>query len=259
MKIGVFGQSSIGQRHARLIRDAGHDVVTCDPVRPADETDPAAVWPKIDAVVIATPPLTHLALAQEAARRRLPMLIEKPLGVPEEIETWRQVDGRRLLLGYQWRYAPELARVCAEPATIITAEYYGAFGARDAAWLRDPAAGGGVLLEYSHALDYALWAGGDGSPEDVLALIAPNETMAMVRLWNRATVFLASEGPPRATLTADGREWARLQTDLPACYAAQTAHFLAVCEGRAPRVGLAHGLRVLEIVDKARRSHGEWV
>lgn len=254
MRIGVFGQSSIGQRHAKLIREAGHEVVTCDPVRPAMTIYAADVWDQVDAVVIATPPLTHLALAQEASRRGLPMLIEKPLGMPEQIEDWRKVDGQRLLVGYQWRYAPELQRVCAEPAKQIIAEYYGAFGAREAKWLRDPTAGGGVLLEYSHALDYALWAGGDITPNNVLALVAPEENFVAIR-WAGTEVFLASEGPPRATLTADGREWSRLKTDLSACYAEQMLHFLEVWRGEMmPQCGLAHGLRVLEIVDKVRQS-----
>lgn len=263
MKIAVFGQSSIGQRHARLLREVGQDVLTCDPVQPADVESPSAMWKRgVGAVVIATPPATHLALMRAANARGLPMLVEKPLALVEQREEIRATAWVvPVLVGYQWRYAPELQMLLKQRSEWATVWYTGPVDGR-AAWVRRPRQGGGVLMEYSHALDLLLAVHGDRLPQQVFAMLGRRESSASM-CWidetAMATAYMTFDFPIHGSLTANGATWRRQDSDLDACYEAEIAHFLRCCRGDAKADGLAQGLRVLDVVAAARRSHGQWV
>ena len=263
MKVAVFGQSSIGQRHARLLRDAGQDVLTCDPIQPADVDSPSGVWKRgVEAVVIATPPATHLALMREANARRLPMLVEKPLALVQQREEIRATAwSAPVLVGYQWRYAPELQALLKQPSEWATVWYTGPVNGR-AAWVRRPRQGGGVLMEYSHALDLLLAVHGDRLPQQVFAMLGRRESSASISWANEeavATAYMTFDFPIHGSLTANGATWTRQDSDLDACYRAQTARFLACCRGEAKADGIAQGVRVLDVITAARRSRGRWV
>ncbi len=53
---------------------------------------------RLDAILVASPPSTHLAIWNEAARRRLPVFMEKPFIVPGELERVETSPASRSLL-----------------------------------------------------------------------------------------------------------------------------------------------------------------
>jgi predicted dehydrogenase len=169
----VVGQGSIGERHARLLGDLGLDVAV---VSRHGGTGRTASFPDLgealaevapDYVVIANetaahrPTLAALAAAEFAGR----VLIEKPL-----FDRLAAVPTHRFaacFVGYNLRLHPvlqELARVLAEERAISAHLYVGQYlpdwrPARDyrqtASASRE--AGGGVLRDLSHELDYLTW------------------------------------------------------------------------------------------------------
>jgi predicted dehydrogenase len=92
MKTLVVGCGSIGQRRARILHDLGCEVVTYDTVykRMFDLSLElkGSIVPEYsigveccDAIVICTPPETHLRFAQQAAAVGKPVFVEKPIAL----------------------------------------------------------------------------------------------------------------------------------------------------------------------------------
>ena len=82
MKIGVVGYGSIGQRHANNLRGMGHDVRVYDPVlsKSGDFRFERQLYDSdVEAVVIATPTLSHEGPLRAGIERGKHVLIEKPI------------------------------------------------------------------------------------------------------------------------------------------------------------------------------------
>jgi predicted dehydrogenase len=90
IKIAVIGYGVMGKNHCRVINKHPDAVLVavCDTLRPVifDYDCPFFNTPtqlleelEIDVVIIATPPHTHLELAQIFIQSKIPLLIEKPL------------------------------------------------------------------------------------------------------------------------------------------------------------------------------------
>lgn len=169
----VVGLGSIGERHARLLGDLGLDVAV---VSRHGGTGRMAAFPELDKalaksapdyVVIANetaahrPTLAALAAAEFAGR----VLVEKPL-----FDRLAAVPAHRFaacFVGYNLRFHPvlqELAQVLAEERAISAHLYVGQYlpDWRPARDYRETAsasreAGGGVLRDLSHELDYLIW------------------------------------------------------------------------------------------------------
>lgn len=87
MNVLVAGHGSIGSRRAGILRDMGHDVTTVDPdpASGADRSDLPPDMGGLDAVLVCTPPETHLAVAREALEHDIRGLyVEKPLALTDE-------------------------------------------------------------------------------------------------------------------------------------------------------------------------------
>ncbi|MEA2575256.1 MAG: hypothetical protein QOH93_2554 [Chloroflexia bacterium] len=122
----------------------------------------------LDAVLIATPPMTHSGIAIEALGAGLHVLVEKPMSLSVE-EARSLIDaatasGRLLLVGFNRRFHPtyvqlraQLQRPNAEQVRSLTSNFIfdaGAWGAH----LGDEAAGGGVLDDVvCHQADLLCW------------------------------------------------------------------------------------------------------
>ncbi len=190
MRLLVVGTGSIGTRHCRNLVALGQDVTAWDAdparlagvaalsgVRAAASLE-AGLGTRPDAVIVCTPPATHLALARRAVDAGAHVFVEKPVApvsdeVPELIDLARR-RGRLLLVGFNLRFLPSLAVV----KTLLDQGRIGRvhavraeFGFHLPGWrpgrdYRDNYAvsremGGGILLDAIHELDYLGWMLGD--------------------------------------------------------------------------------------------------
>jgi predicted dehydrogenase len=165
----VVGLGSIGQRHARVLQELGCHVST---VSRRGSGDYAAIAGAVagarpDYAVIATETASHAASLQELADAgfRGSVLVEKPIFA--RVEPYADHPFARLSVGYNLRFHPVMTaladRVRGRQAIAVSA--YVGQDIRDwrpgrdhrttASATRD--AGGGVLRDLSHELDYLLW------------------------------------------------------------------------------------------------------
>ncbi|WP_144112292.1 Gfo/Idh/MocA family protein [Paraburkholderia sp. BCC1886] len=132
--------------------------------------------PGVDAILVLTPPNTHLEIVQRAARARKHVLLEKPLDISVSraqriVEICRD-EGVHLGVVFQNRFRPAVQRLVAlvEEGVLGPLAYAGL----DLRWWRpqsyydEPGRGtyardgGGVLMTQAiHALDLLIWLAGD--------------------------------------------------------------------------------------------------
>lgn len=187
MKILIVGCGSIGQRHAKNLRELGeYDLLLTDPkeerakavAHELSGTSFAVIEDaydeKPDVALICAPTSMHLPLAWEALQRNCHIFIEKPLsdsmqGVTEFIEA-AELRRRVLFAGYNFRFDTVLNQaerwVSEGRIEYVTSarfhfgsylpwrhpgeDYRWGYGARREL-------GGGVILDAVHELDLALW------------------------------------------------------------------------------------------------------
>ena len=216
MRFLVVGTGSIGARHCQNLVALGHEVSAwdADPGRLAGAAALAGVaaTPGLDAglaaapaaVLVCTPPASHLALARRALEAGANVFVEKPIAaaaddVPELLDLARR-RGRWISVGYNLRFLPSLRRVKALLDARRIGRVYAAraeFGFHLPAWrpgrdYRDnyavsQALGGGILLDAIHELDYLGWMLGDaaevfGATAHVSDLAGDTEDLAEVTL-----------------------------------------------------------------------------
>ena len=180
LRIGLAGLGSMGRNHLRVIagRDDARLVAIADPVpdalvptaaqsgaRPFDDPLAMIEETELDALVIASPTTTHLALALAAIRRGVPILVEKPLaGTVDEalrIVEAAQDRGVPVQVGHVERFNPavlELGRLLAggwlSSVYAIASRRAGPFPAR----IRDV----GVTVDLAtHDVDILSWIAGE--------------------------------------------------------------------------------------------------
>lgn len=317
-RVLVVGCGSIGLRHLANLRAlGGTETLACDLVperaeRAAAKTG-ARIVPSLEAglearpaaVVVCTPPDRHLAPARAALEAGADVLIEKPIadrldGLDGLLAAARQ-PGRVVMVGYNLRFHPGLQRVkeLIEAGAVGRAlAIYAEFGQYLPDWRRgqdyragyfgSAAAGGGIILDVSHEIDYVRWLGGEvrgvsamaehvsdleGETED-LALIAlrlAGGSLAHVALdclrrdYTRSCKVVGTEGTltwefhggVRLYAAKDG-QWQALEEgshDANETYRREVAHFLACVRREAqPPVDGAEGVRVLQIALAAKES-----
>ncbi|WP_396331084.1 Gfo/Idh/MocA family protein [Burkholderia anthina] len=177
--VGVVGRS-----RERLERFAGTHGL------PVGESFAAVLKdPRIDAVLLLTPPHTHLELVEQAVGQGKHVLLEKPLDISilrakQVVEACRGA-GVQLGVAFQNRFRPAVQRL----ATLVKSDALGrlAYAGVDMRWWRpqsyydEPGRGtyardgGGVLMTQAiHALDILIWLAGD-----VSSVTAATTTTAM--------------------------------------------------------------------------------
>lgn len=165
----VIGLGSIGTRHARVLRELGLDVTTVSRREGGDHASIAKAVSEArpDYVVIATETARHSDNLRELAQAgfRGSVLVEKPLFArpePTPVHSFAHVG-----VGYNLRFHPVMAalanRIGGREAITVSAyvgqDIRGWRPGRDhrATGSATAAAGGGVLRDLSHELDYLLW------------------------------------------------------------------------------------------------------
>ena len=187
-RILICGLGSIGRKHARILHQnfpdielsalrSGHGVECPESSLMTDlfvDLDEAIGW-QPDGAIVSSPAPFHQQYALCLARQKIPLLIEKPLGVGSESQTgWDELlqhsQSIPVVVGYILRYGPcpeYIQTMLAKQALgkVIEADFY------CGSWLPDwrpgsdyrssvsskKAMGGGALLELSHEIDLAFW------------------------------------------------------------------------------------------------------
>lgn len=192
MRILVVGCGSIGARHIRNLRGLHvGEISACDTDKKRLQTvkDECslgkaytdlkdALADEFDAVLVCTPPSTHIPIARECLKRGAHLFIEKPLsntleGVDSLIRE-ASAKKRVLAVGYNFRFDPGLKTIKdsiakKELGTVLAARaQFGQFLPDWRPWqdytqsytAREDL-GGGIILDGSHELDYLRWLIGD--------------------------------------------------------------------------------------------------
>jgi len=189
----VVGTGSIGTRHARNLLAMGHEVSGWDTeagrLEEARRAAPglraaagleSGLAARPDAVLVCTPPATHVALAKQAVEAGSHLFVEKPVAhcsdeVPALLDGAKRA-GRLVLVGFNLRFLPSLCRVKALLDAGRIGRVHAAhafFGFHLPAWRPgrsyadnyavSVAQGGGVLLDVIHELDYLGWLFGEAA------------------------------------------------------------------------------------------------
>lgn len=119
--VGLVGCGIWGRLVLRDLLELGAAVVVADTdgtARAAAEAVGAAIvadaidLPDVDAVVVATPAITHAAVADALLPRGVPMLVEKPFTTAvADAERLVERGGGRIFVGHTWRYHPGVERL----------------------------------------------------------------------------------------------------------------------------------------------------
>lgn len=187
----VVGYGSIGRRHVQNLRTLGvSDILVCEPDperrRRAEREGGVGTFPGLEAaldreptaVVVCTPPASHLPVATEAAARGCALFIEKPLthrwdGVGEFLEAVAE-RGLSTMVGCNLRFRVGLRALkdavrSGAVGRVVSAR--AEFGQYLPDWhpgedyrvghtaVQD--LGGGILLDGVHELDYLRWLLGE--------------------------------------------------------------------------------------------------
>jgi predicted dehydrogenase len=319
----IVGVGSIGKRHLRNLHAAGIDQLgACDAdatqlspliaefgIRPFTDLDVALGTLEPDFVFICTPPVFHVRQALEAVRAGAHVFIEKPLSNSldnvDELVAETAARRRIVQVGYNLRFhvgLQEIKRLLDNDAVgrILWArievaqylpdwrpgqDYRHSYTAR-----RD--LGGGIILDASHELDYAIWL--LGQPTEVMCM-AGKVSDLQTDVEDCATVLLRFASGAQADVHMDfvQRGYARscklagesgtVSWDYSAnqvrvykaetgsweetsyafksndMYVAEVRHFLeCVTQATPPAVDLKQAKKVLEVslAAKAAAAHG---
>lgn len=227
LRFAVIGCGSIGSRHAQNLRALGApDLALCDSDRAravqlasaldaqvaTDDLDALLVGYRPNAVLVCTPPGTHLAVAMRALEAGAHVLCEEPLaptldGVDELLDLAERQQ-RFIMMGMCHRFHGGLRRLQQRIAggtvgRLLGAQMWTGHYLPDRHPSADYRAGSsaegrledGVLLDGIHALDTLRWALGE--PVDVLGMLgkvsdldinAEDLAAAILRLENGAIV-----------------------------------------------------------------------
>lgn len=263
MRIALIGGGSIGARHLRTLVELGHQVTVVEPdwVKASALLDMGAqdvlgiepAWSAygFKAFVIATPYYLHLHYAEQAIMRGIPVFIEKPVGLTEQLGSWSglahlaESRGIPTQVGYQCRF-----HTAAQAMRVLAPAESGFFATACDMRTWPGKSYGPLLLEASHDLDLALSMG--APPTVTEAIIEPH--YVAISLGPHWRVTLEDRADYRREWTVEQRGQSMSVTfESPEAlgslmYYDEMAHFITcVQEGRQTDVPLSDGLRVLEV------------
>ncbi|MCK1387481.1 gfo/Idh/MocA family oxidoreductase [Bradyrhizobium sp. 21] len=286
----VVGLGSIGTRHARVLGELGLSVTTVSRRGGGNHGSIGEALSRgpVDYVVIATETAQHVEALRGLADAgfRGTVLVEKPiLARPEPLPTFAFA---KLFVAYNLRFHPVMVALAGhlDGRPAITVSAYVGQDIRDWRPGRDHratasstvAAGGGVLRDLSHELDYLLWLFGpwrrvaalggasgtrDLEVDDHLALLMEMARAQVVQVHldyldraglRRIRINLADE-----TIEADLVGGNLIVNGIAAPYASERdtsyrAMHQAVLNGDGQVCSLAEGIAVVDLIDASERA-----
>jgi predicted dehydrogenase len=190
MRFLVVGCGSIGERHVRNLISLGErDILVHDSDRKRMEEirrkygvdvrrELGPSLDEVDALLVCTPPVTHVPLAKMALDAGLNVFVEKPLshtmdGVDEIVKTAKR-RGLVLAVGYNFRFHPGMRKVKEKLESgligrvmwgrAIVGQYlpdWRPWQDYRKSYTARRGMGGGIILDGSHELDYMRWLMGE--------------------------------------------------------------------------------------------------
>ncbi|MBU1323265.1 Gfo/Idh/MocA family oxidoreductase [Patescibacteria group bacterium] len=258
MKLVIVGLGSIGKRHKQNLELLGHEVISS--------------FGKADGFLICNPTSKHLETALQLIKFDLPIFIEKPLS--HNLDNIDQLKGN-ILVGYCLRFDESLKKF----KKTVPAKGIKSIKIVCQSWLPDwhpqtdysqsysakKELGGGVLLDLSHEIDYALWFFGPVKKVSAKLQMAPElniETEAMADLnleffsGVKAEIHLsyASRQPARFCEIKTSDQVLRWDFQPNnEMYLEEMRHFINVVNNKEiPLVTVADGRRVLDVIETAK-------
>jgi predicted dehydrogenase len=290
LKAVVVGLGSIGQRHARVLQELGCSVTTVSRRGGGDYTSIASAVGEArpEYAVVATETAGHADTLRELADAGFPgsVLVEKPIFA--DAGPVADYPFGRLSVGYNLRFHPVMTALAERLGTrrAITVSAYVGQDIRDWRPGRDhrttasatAAAGGGVLRDLSHELDYLLWlfgswrrvaalGGASGARQievdDHISLLLDMQGSQAVQLHmdyldrpgiRKIRINLAEEtieadiAGGRLTVNGEVHEYPSERDQ------SYKAMHLAAIEGLDPICSLPEGLAVMDLIDASERA-----
>ena len=258
MKFYLFGHGSIGSLHLKNLIALGHQEVFD--------------LKQADCALICNPTALHLETAKKAPG--LPLFIEKPLS--HNLDGIDRLQGK-ILVGYCLRFDQSLRQFKEK----ITGKKITKVKIVCQSWLPDwrpnqdyrqsysakKVLGGGVLLDLSHEIDYALWWFGPVKKVTAKLQSAPElqietESIADLNLefqsGIKAAIHLSyashkNERYCEVVTNSQTLRWNYQPNN--EMYIAEMKHFIDVCQGQAkPLVTVSDGRQVLEVIQAAKKG-----
>lgn len=149
LRVGVVGVGHLGKEHARILATLPDVqlVGVADPNNSQAEAvaqrcgtrafaDHLALLPRVDAAVIAAPTTHHHAVASDFLKRRLPILVEKPMAAAvrqaEQLVELAEQHGTLMQVGHIERFNPAFEELLHHPLQpkFISCERYSGFSGR---------------------------------------------------------------------------------------------------------------------------------
>ena len=230
-RILIVGAGSIGRRHLGILKELGSvDLAVCEPdaerLRPAVAEHGVPGFESLEsalgefapaAVLVCTPPVLHIEQARQAVAAGADVFIEKPLSASldgvAELEAEAAEAGRIVQVGYNLHFERSLRHVkqlVDEGAVgrILWARIeFGQYLPDWRPWqdyrisyTARRELGGGILLDASHELAYAIWLLGE--PVEAVSL-AGRVSALDVDVEDCATVLLRFAGGAQADIHVD--------------------------------------------------------
>lgn len=281
MKLVIIGLGSIGLKHKTNLENLGHKVIPC---HRNDDLKKVINRVKPDGVLICNPTAKHLESAKICLEAQVPTFIEKPLshnldGVNELIHLFK-TSRTLVLIGYCLRFNTQLRKLKQKLLT-VKPEQIRSVKIVCKSWLPDwrpgtdyrqsysakKELGGGVLLDLSHEIDYALWFFGQVKTVKAKLQVSPElkiETEAVADLdieflsGIRAEFYLsyASRQPDRfceIKVSDQTLRWDYQPNN--EMYLEEMKHFIKVVKGQEkPLITVDEARQVLKVIAAAKKS-----
>jgi predicted dehydrogenase len=286
----VVGLGSIGQRHARVLKELGHAVAAVSRRGAGDYASiaDAVRHARPEYAVVATETAAHAEALRELAEAgfRGTVLVEKPIFPRTNTVPDNRFAG--IFVGYNLRFHPVMMALAERlrGRQAITVSAYVGQDIRDWRPGRDhrstasatEAAGGGVLRDLSHELDYLLWLFGpwgrvaalggssgarDLEVDDHISLLLEMQRSQTVQVHmdyldrpglRKIRINLADE-----TIEADVAGGRLIVNGAVTEYPNERdqsyrAMHIAAVKGLAPICSLPEGLAVVDLIDASERA-----
>jgi len=283
VKFVIVGLGSIGKKHQKNLLSLNHQVVGC---HRGDDLKQLLVEEKPNGVFICNPTSLHLKTAMIVAEAGINIFIEKPIshnlkGVDELLKIVKQKK-LVLMVGYNLRFQLELEKIKKQLGQKFIGKVKSAkifAGSYLPDWHPDKDhrqsysakknLGGGVLLDLSHEIDYAVWFfGGAKTVKAKLKMIAELEieTEAVVDLEVKFASgvvvkihldYLQKKYKRNCKIVGENGQlsWDYQAEGLDDTYVAEVKNFIQSIEGKEkPLVAGEEAKHVLEIIEAAKRS-----
>ncbi|MYV64982.1 Gfo/Idh/MocA family oxidoreductase [Streptomyces sp. SID2131] len=195
IRYAIVGSGWSAGRHARVLSRVGRAELVRVVVEPGtplrvsadfgtaavtDRLDDVLADPAVDAVVVCTPPDTHLEIAEAVLRADKHLVVEKPVGLrPDGVPRLAELAesrGLTVMVPYHFRFVPPLQRlrdrIAAGELGTVAHAYHRMYSLRDREgdWLWHEGRSGGIIVEsLVHGIDQIIWMVGE-PPRSVAAM-----------------------------------------------------------------------------------------